>query len=292
MLRRVADERDLKPYDHIELTPVGATLGAVVDTIDLARVSAEQCRDLGRALLEHKVLFFRDQHLTREQHAMFAAQFGPLVDDQLVLQQSPNPVDNMVEFTRDAAVVGYENEWHTDGTFRPVPPLATILRAIDVPEVGGDTLFADMAAAFDTLDDELRARVTTLTAIHDWSIGAYADKYGERLDDLRAFVPPVEHPVVIGHPRTGRPTLFVNRLFTREIVGLDPGESDALLDLLCRQAELPELQTRLHWEPGTVAFWDNIAVQHYGANDYFPHVRTMARAAIAGDPTAWPAQSA
>ena len=223
---------------------------------------------------------------------MFAARFGPLVDDQLVLQQSPNPVDNMVEFTRDAAVVGYENEWHTDGTFRPVPPLATILRAIDVPAVGGDTLFVDMAAAFDNLDDDLRARITSLTAIHDWSIGAYADKFGDRLEELRALVPPVEHPVVIRHPRTGRPTLFVNRLFTREIVGLDPAESDALLDLLCRHAELPELQTRLHWEPGTVAFWDNVAVQHYGANDYFPQVRTMARAAIAGDPAAWPAHPA
>ena len=290
-LRRLADGSEPKPYEHISITPVGTTLGAVVDDIDLTAVTDAQCAELDRALLEHKVLFFREQHLTRDEHAMFAARFGPLVDDQLVLRQSPDPVDNMVEFTRDAAVVGYENEWHTDGTFRPVPPLATILRAIDVPAVGGDTLFADMAAAFDTLDDELRARVTTLTAIHDWSIGAYADKFGDRLEELRALVAPVEHPVVIRHPRTGRPTLFVNRLFTREIVGLDPAESDALLDLLCRQAELPELQSRLHWEPGTVAFWDNVAVQHYGANDYFPQVRTMARAAIAGDPAAWPAHA-
>ena len=155
-LRRVADQSEPKPYHDISLTPVGATLGARVDAIDLASVTDEQCTELDRALLEHKVLFFRDQHITREEHAVFAARFGPLVDDQLVLQQSPNPVDNMVEFTRDAAVVGYENEWHTDGTFRPVPPLATILRAIDVPAVGGDTLFADMAAAFDNLDDDLR----------------------------------------------------------------------------------------------------------------------------------------
>jgi taurine dioxygenase len=296
-LRRVADDRDEKPYDHISLTPVGPTLGAFVGGIgptrfDLASMTDEQHAELDRALLEHKVLFFRGQHITREQHAMFAARFGPLVDDQLVLKQSPNPIDNMVEFTRDAAVLGYENEWHTDGTFRPVPPLATILRALDVPAVGGDTLFADMAAAFDNLDDDLRARVTSLTAIHDWSIGAYADKFGDRLEELRAHVPPVEHPVVILHPRTARPTLFVNRLFTREIVGIDPDESDALLDLLCRQAELPELQARLHWEPGTVAFWDNVAVQHYGANDYHPQVRTMARAAVAGDPAAWPARSA
>lgn len=291
-LRRVGDDSDEKPYDHISVAPLGATLGAVVGDIHLAHITDDQFADLDRALLEHKVLFFRDQHLARAEHAMFAARWGALVDDQLVLQQSPDPVDNMVEFTRDATVLGYENEWHTDGTFRAVPPLATALRALEVPTVGGDTLFADMAAAYDNLDDDLRSRAALLTAIHDWSICAYASKFGDRLAELRELVPPVEHPVVILHPGTGRPTLFVNRLFTREIVGLDPDESDALLDLLCRQAELPELQCRLHWEPGTVAFWDNIAVQHYGANDYYPQVRTMARAAIAGDPTAWPARSA
>src|SRR4029450_7510905 len=104
---------------------------------------------------------------------------------------------------------GYETEWHSDGPFRPVPPLATVLRALDVPGVGGDTLFADMAAAFDNLDDELRAHVATLPAVPDWSTGASADKYGDALAELRELVPPVEHPVVIRHPRTGRPTLFV-----------------------------------------------------------------------------------
>lgn len=288
-LRRVGDGHGETAYERIEVEPVGATLGAVVRGVTLGTVDDDTFAELDRALLEHKVLFFRDQLVTREQHAEFAAQWGPLVDDQLVMKQSPVPVDNFVEFTRDATTLAYENEWHTDGTFRPVPPLATILRALVVPPVGGDTLFADMAAAYDNLDDEVKERIASLTAIHDWSIGAYASKFEDRLPELQEQVPPVEHPVVIAHPRTDRPTLFVNRLFTREIVGLDASESDALLDLLCRQAELPELQCRLHWEPGTAAFWDNIAVQHYGANDYYPQVRTMARTAIAGDERGWPA---
>jgi taurine dioxygenase len=161
-----------------------------------------------------------------------------------------------------------------------------------VPAVGGDTLFADMAAAYDNLDDVTRALVGELTAVHDWSIGAYASKFEERLRELQSQVPPVEHPVAIVHPRTGRPTLFVNRLFTREIAGLAPAASDELLDVLCRQAELPELQCRVHWEPGVVAIWDNVAVQHYGANDYFPQLRVMARAAVGGDPSEWPARPA
>jgi taurine dioxygenase len=135
-----------------------------------------------------------------------------------------------------------------------------------------------MAAAYDNLPAELRARVDGLRAVHDWSLGAYADKYGGRVEELRALLPPVEHPGVIDHPITKRRTLFVNRLFTREIRGLAPAESDALLDLLCRQAETPEYQYRFHWEPGSIAFWDNFAVQHYGANDYYPQRRVMARA--------------
>jgi alpha-ketoglutarate-dependent taurine dioxygenase len=177
--------------------------------------------------------------------------------------------------------VGLENEWHSDGTFREVPPMATVLRAIEVPPLG-DTIYADMAAAYDNLPSEIKDGIEDLTAVHDWSLGKYSDKYGEHLDELRRAVPPVEQPVVMRHPRSGRKTLFVNRLFTRSINGLSPQESDCLLDLLCRQAEIPEYQCRVHWQPGTIAFWDNLAAQHYGVSDYYPQRRVMARAAIAG----------
>ncbi len=234
--------------------------------------------ELQAALLEWKVLFLREQHLTVEQQAALATRFGDVADDHLVISTAADPVDNVVVFTRDAQTVGLENGWHSDGTFRPMPTMGTMLRAIEVPALGGDTLFADMAAAYDNLTSEVQDRVLRLRARHDWSLGGYAGKYAERLDELRALVPPVEHPVVIAHPATGRPTLFVNRLFTDRILGLEPAESDALLDHLCRHIDLPEVQVRLHWEPGTVAIWDNVAVQHYGANDYFPQRRVMCRA--------------
>jgi taurine dioxygenase len=210
--------------------------------------------------------------MTLEQQGMFGTQWGRLTDDNLVPSTAHTVVDNVVVFTRDATTAGLENEWHTDGTFRPMPTLGTILRALEVPAVGGDTLFADMAAAYDNIPDDVRRRLAGLTSVHDWSIGAYAGKYGDRLEELRAANPPVEHPVVVRHPVTGRPTLFVNRLFTKEIKGLPVEEGRELLDALCRMADLPD------WEPGSVAMWDNIACNHYGANDYFPSRRVMARA--------------
>jgi taurine dioxygenase len=138
------------------------------------------------------------------------------------------------------------------------------------------------------LAPDVQELIDGLTATHDWSMGAYANKYADQLEHFRTLLPPVEHPVVLRHPTTGRKTIFVNRFFTRCINGLSPSESDELLDHLCRQADVPEYQLRLHWEPGTIAFWDNLAVQHYGVNDYFPERRTMARATFFGSPDAWP----
>jgi taurine dioxygenase len=278
VLHRLAPGVQERAYHRLDLVPQAATLGALVQGVDLREPCDDELRDeLLAALAEWKVLFFREQHLTTEQHAAFATRFGRLTDDTLVANSSPDPCDNVVVFVRDANTIALENEWHTDGTFRPMPTMGTILRAIEVPGIGGDTLFADMAAAYDNLPVEIQQQILRLDAVHDWSIGAYANKYGDRLEELRRQLPPVVHPVVIRHPATGRATLFVNRLFTRSIVGLEPDESDALLDLLFRQASLPELQVRWRWEPGSIAMWDNIACQHYGANDYFPQRRVMAR---------------
>jgi taurine dioxygenase len=278
ILDRLAPGTTPRTFRRFAVVPQAATLGGLVEGLDLREPCDDELRDeILAALAEWKVLLFRDQHLTVEQHAAFADRFGRLTDDTLVASTSDDPVDNVVVFVRDAQTVALENEWHADGTFRPMPTIGTILRAIEVPAVGGDTLFADMAAAFDNLPTEVQQRIVTLDAVNDWSIGAYAAKYGDRLEELRRELPPVVHPVVIRHPVTGRATLYVNRLFTQRIVGLDPDESDALLDLLFRQVSLPELQVRWRWEPGSIAMWDNLACQHYGANDYFPQRRVMAR---------------
>jgi taurine dioxygenase len=192
----------------------------------------------------------------------------------------PRVVDNVLPFTRDGVVVGLENLWHCDGSYREAPVLGTMLRAVDVPPIGGDTMFADMAAAYDNLDPRVQERIDGLWALHDWSLGGYADKYAANLDEYRAVVPPVRQPVVLRHPRTGRKTLFVNRGFVRHIIGIPAEESDELLELLCRQADVPEYQVRIRWEPDLLVLWDNYAVQHYAVNDYWPQTRTMVRATI------------
>jgi len=277
-LRRTADGSTFAPT-RFELEPLGITLGAEVQGLDLGQpVDDATFAELQRCWLEWKVLVFRDQHLSIEQHGAFAARWGRLIDDQLDTRSAENPADNVVVFTRDATTVGLENCWHTDGTFRPMPTAGTTLRAIEVPDVGGDTLFADSAAAYDNLADDDRALVDRLDARHDWSIGEYAGKYGDQLDHFRSLHPPAVHPMAIAHPVTGRPTLFVNALFTDAVVGVDAGEGERLLDRALATFRWPELQFRLRWRPGTLALWDNIAVQHYGASDYYPARRTMARA--------------
>ncbi len=281
IMRRLGPGQPSFEPTRFALHPQSRTFGALVDGVDLRLPCDAELKDeLASALREWKVLFFRDQHLSAAQQGRFVALWGALTDDHLkgTGPPSPDPADDVVVFTRDENTVGLENGWHSDGTFRPMPTMGTMLRAIEVPAVGGDTVFADMAAAYDNLPDDIRDLAARCIAVHDWSIGAYAAKYGEDLATLRAEVPPVRHPVVIRHPQTGRPTLFVNRMFTASIDGLCQADSDELLDLLCRQVDLPEVQCRLHWEPGTVAFWDNVAVQHYGVNDYFPERRVMARA--------------
>jgi taurine dioxygenase len=262
-----------------ELVPRGITLGAEIRGLDLRRpLTPVQREELAWALDQWKLLIFPGQPLSIAEQAAFAGGWGTLTDDQLGASTELAPEECVVVFGRDADTVGSENAWHSDGTFRPVPTAGTTLRAVEVPGRGGDTLFADMAAAFDNLSEDTRARIAGLTAEHDWSIGYYAQKYASDLPRLRAQTPPVTHPVVIAHPRTGRPTLFVNPLFTARIEGLEPSESDRLLSELFTPATLPELQFRLHWEPDTLILWDNLAVQHYGASDYYPQRRVLARA--------------
>lgn len=276
---RVLHRPPRRQFRLLSLNPRGATIGALVEGVDLRQPCGDELlAELKTALADWKVLFFRRQDLTLEEQGRFAARWGRLTDDTLAPTSAARPADNVVVFTRDAETAALENEWHADGTFRPMPTLGTVLRALEVPETGGDTLFADMAAAFDNLPRATRDALRGLRAVHDWSLGAYAAKYGDRLAELRAAHPPVVHPVAIRHPETGRSTLFVNRLFTTQILGLAPVEGDALLEALCAMADLPELQVRWHWEPGSVALWDNIACNHYGANDYFPQRRVMARA--------------
>lgn len=286
VMHRLPEGWEPAQFQRFKVSPVAPTIGAELSGLSLEDVDDELFAELDRALLEWKVLIVRDQPIDVAAQGALALRWGPLTDDQLIPNPGTAAQTDAITFERNDAVVGLENMWHTDGTFRTHPPVCTILRAIEIPPVGGDTLFADMAAAWDNLDPDLQDRLTSLSARHDWSIGAYADKYGDDLDKLRAEIPPAIHPVARPHPRTGRPTLFVNAGFTTELVDLEGSpvdDSNDLLNLLCRQAEIPEYHCRVRWTPNTVVIWDNQAVQHYGVNDYHPTRRVMSRASVAGN---------
>lgn len=182
---------------------------------------------------------------------------------------------------------GKENVWHSDVTWREKPSLGSILRAIEIPPIGGDTLFADMYAAYDGLTDEIKAKIEGAVALHDFAhfrkIMAKQGKTPEEIEAFNKLYPMMEHPVVRTHPETGRKAIYVNVAFTQHIVGMDRAESDALLKHLYAQAAIPEYQCRFRWQPHSIAFWDNRASQHYAASDYWPAVRRMERVTILGD---------
>ena len=275
------------PYTRFTLQPLTPTIGAEVIGLTLTEVPDEATfAELHRALLEWKVLFVRDAGLTRESHHALARKWGDLEAHPFIAftkNRQDHDVDTVVRFEKGADVSGYENVWHSDVTWREVPSLGSLLHAIEVPEVGGDTAWADMGAAYDCLDDDLKARIDGLTAVHDWWYSFGAAMTPAQRDALRPDFPAVEHPVVRTHPETGRRTLYVNAAFTQHIVGMDRDESAALLALLYRQAAYPEYQCRFRWTPDALAIWDNRATQHYASSDYFPHRRVMERITVVGD---------
>ena len=272
--------------EDLTILPMTPTIGAEVEGIDLSRpLDASTVSALRRALLDWKVLFFRDQDITTDQHLAFARNFGDLEVHPFAPQKPGYP--EVLAITHDANSRGKENTWHSDVTWRLEPSLGSILRALEIPPVGGDTLFADMYAAYDGLKDEVKARLEGRVAVHDFvNFRKGMRKRGVSEEEIAAFdrqYPKVEHPVIRTHPETGRKAIYVNAGFTQHIVGMEKAESDALLTHLYAQAAIPEYQCRFRWTPNAIAFWDNRASQHYAASDYFPAVRRMERVTVVGD---------
>jgi len=264
----------------ITITPLTPCIGAEISGVDLGSPDiVDAIPAIRAALLDHKVIFFREQHITATQHITFARHFGDLeIHPATPKDQAEREI---LRITHGPDSRGRENAWHSDVTWRESPSLGSILRAIEVPEVGGDTLFADMHAAFTRLSPALQIIATQLTAVHDIA-RVFAGRLGQSAEELHAKYPPQRHPVVRTHPETGQPCLFVNTAFTSHIEGLAADESDRLLAHLYAQAANPEIQCRFRWQPGSIAFWDNRASQHFACSDYFPARRVMERVTIAG----------
>ncbi len=266
-----------------QVQPFSGAIGGVVQGIDLCQpIDDTAFAFLQAALLEYEVLFFRDQPMSPENHAAFANLFG-----QPQLHEAYDHVAGYPQLTileNDRERPSKIEMWHTDMTFRPCPPIGSILHGVSIPDKGGDTLFASMSAAYEGLSGKMQSLLSSLTASHDFSYGfreSLEEPGGaERLADMVAANPPVEHPVIRTHPVSGKKSIFVNSLFTVRIKGMQPKESRALLDFLFLHVTTPEYTCRFNWQLNSVAFWDNRITQHKPVNDYWPAHRKMQRITI------------
>lgn len=274
------------PIVRTEVIPYGPTFVAEIRSVDFTQPVADAAaRTIHAALMQHKVLFFRDAAMTPEQHVAFGKLFGELTVHPFVPHLDGYPEVTVLDNHKDNPVFSTD-VWHSDETFRLDPPMGSILRCIRMPERGGDTLWADMAAAYAGLSDKMQHFLSGLEAVHDFA--NFRHKFDhlpirerhDRLAQMEEELPNPTHPVVTTHPATGQKILFVNPQFTLAIKDMREDESRALLDFLYRQAATPEYQFRFHWQPNSMVFWDNRGTQHYAANDYYPSHRTMQRVTI------------
>jgi taurine dioxygenase len=276
--------------EALKIRRLAGALGAEIAGVDLSQALPEATIvAVRRALVEHQVIFFRDQQLTPAQQVAFGARFGPLNVHPYVAGMAEHPeVMEIIKEPQDK--LNFGGGWHSDMSFLERPAIGSILYALEVPEFGGDTLFASQAAAYDALSPGLKATLGTLNAVHSASreysaAGHSAQKRaGMAIAEADGYVGEYVHPVVLAHPETGRKALYVNPAFTLRIDGWKTSESKALLDYLFAHCRYEGFTCRFQWAKGSVAFWDNRSVWHFALNDYPGQRRHMRRVTV--DP--WP----
>jgi taurine dioxygenase len=270
-------------------------IGAQLHGVNLADAARDDglFAEIRALLLKYRVLFLRDQDITRAEHVAFARRFGDLEDHPVAGSDPDHP--GLVRIYKDLNTPPehYENAWHCDATWREAPPMGCVLRCVESPDVGGDTIWANMVAAYEDLPEHVKTQIEPLHARHSIEATFGAKMPLEQRHALKARFPDAEHPVVRTHPDTGERVLFVNA-FTTHIVdfhtpmnvrhGQDysPGASN-LLNYLIGRVNIPDYQVRWRWQRNSVAIWDNRCTQHYAVQDYWPAVRKMERAGIIGD---------
>jgi len=279
-------------YTSIVVDPVSPNVGAMISGVDLADITDVQFAEIRQAFINHGVVFFRDQVLTEEEHIRFAQRWG-----EIDVNRFFHPVDGYPQIAEvrkepeQKANIG--SKWHTDHSYDQVPAMGSVLYARIVPPTGGDTIFASTCAAYEDLDDDLKARLSTMTAQHtnrivfgqldDLDAETKAD-LGDRLSNAHLAVDDAFHPVVIRHPLSGRPSLFMNGEFTVSIDGMSDDESASLIEQLDDHIHQDQYTYRFSWEPGSMAIWDNRATHHKAINDYEGQRRLMHRITVKGEP--------
>lgn len=279
----------------IKVEPLTCAIGAELHGVDLGAASRDPAMvaEIRQLLLRHRVLFFRDQNITRAEHVAFARHFGDLEDHPVAGSDPEHPGLVRIYKSPDSPNDRYENAWHTDATWREKPPFGCVLRCVECPPVGGDTMWANMVLAYERLPEHIKTQIAGLRARHSIEATFGAAMAVEKRLALKAQFPDAEHPVVRTHPETGEKVLFVNAFTTHFTnfhtpdnvrYGQDFTHAGAqLLQYLQSQAFIPEYQVRWRWKPNSVAMWDNRSTQHYAVMDYPPCHRKMERAGIVGD---------
>ena len=274
---------------RIEARPTSGAVGIEILGIDLSRGLDDSAVDeLRTAFNEYGVIFFRDQTISPEQHIAFAERFGTININRFFRAASGYPqIAEVLKEPNQKTNIG--GGWHTDHSYDQIPALGSILLAREVPQRGGDTLFASMSLAYDALSDGLKGTLEQLRALHSsrhvfGAASQYVKDSGDRLGNTDKATQDARHPVIIRHPETGRKTLYVNPAFTLQFEGWTVEESKPLLDFLYAHASRPEFQTRFVWREGSIAFWDNRATWHFAVNDYHGERRLMHRITLEGVP--------
>ncbi|HIM77746.1 MAG TPA: taurine dioxygenase [Rhodospirillales bacterium] len=272
-------------FDAIKINPLAPALGAEIGGVDLSGdLSDGVIAGIRQALLDHLVVFFRDQDITPAQHLAFARRFGELVSYPMVsgLEDHPEivPVVKLPDETHNFGGI-----WHSDTTYLAAPPMGAILVARELPPEGGDTLFANMMMAFEALSGGMKEMLSGLIAINSSAKDAVAKSRQDRQKDMGDVPEPLvsEHPVVRTHPESGNKALYVNVGHTIGIKGMAMEESAPILEYLFQHQRREDFAMRFQWRPGSIAFWDNRSTQHYPLNDYHGHKRVHHRVTLAGD---------
>ena len=279
----------------LKVEPLTCVIGAELSNVSLGDAARDDSlfAEIRSLLIKHKVLFLRDQEITRAEHVAFARRFGELEDHPVVGSDPDHPGLVLIHKGPDTRQEQYENAWHCDTTWRDCPQLGAVLRCTEAPEVGGDMLWANMALAYERLPEHVKTQIADLRARHSVEATFGAAMPIEKRHALKAQFPDAEHPVVRTHPETGEKVLFVNAFTTHFTnfhtpdyvrVGQDyaPGASQ-LLQYLISQAFIPEYQVRWRLRKNSIAIWDNRSTQHYAVQDFWPAVRNLERAGIIGD---------